>query len=67
MPEGNKSVVMNASTDLMAGEELDAQVQITITPDGTAFLTTYGTKHGLGLYLRINADEWTRMERLRDA
>lgn len=64
MPQGNKSVVMNASTDLMAGEELDAQVQVTMTPDGTIFLTTYGNKHGLGTYLRISADEWTRMGRL---
>lgn len=55
---------MNASTDLMAGEELDAQVQVTMTPDGTIFLTTYGNKHGLGTYLRISADEWTRMGRL---
>lgn len=66
MPEGNKSVVMNASTDLMTGKPEDSQVQVTLTPDGTAFLTAYfrndfGNRENM--YLRISADEWERLIR----
>lgn len=64
MPNGTKSVVMNASTDLMTGEPQDAQVQVTIAPDGTAFISVYNPITRKTTYLRISADEWTRMEAL---
>lgn len=66
MPNGNKSVVMNASTNLADGNSTDSQVQVTMTPDGTAFLTVYTVmlRWPQTIYLRINADEWARMERL---
>jgi hypothetical protein len=55
----NHSVVMNSSTFLPGGGELDSQVQITTTEDNTAFITIY-VVNGPNLHIRVEPDEWDR-------
>jgi len=59
MPNGNKSVVMLASTDLAFGRDDDVCVQLTATPTGDVFLSAMvGNEPGQRLYVRVSADEW---------
>lgn len=66
----NKSVVMlasTASTDLLAGQETDATLQVTVTPTGHAFISAYvGNEAGARLRVRIAPDEWARIQHLTD-
>jgi len=58
---GSKSVVMNASTDLLAGTELDAQLQVTTTPTGDVYVNVCLPGNGCAAHLRISAQEWARL------
>ena len=54
-------MVMLASTDLVRGHTdnfgADATLQVTTTPDGTAFVSVY-LQDGPHVYLRIRAEKW---------
>lgn len=65
MADGNKSVVILASTSL-AFVDNDSRVQFTRTPDGSMFVTVIvGNEANARVHLRITPEEWSRLHEMR--